>query len=193
MGLGSGLPGRPAGLRLSRRWRPSRPSLASPGLSQLLSSLPLRLLEAPSQVFSGQGRGPGSSGCSREQEQSLVSWDLSLGRTARGPGGTEGQELGESVCGQAERGEGRALRPVGGGQLCFSSLNSGLWHLLFTFPPLLSPPSKASRGITRSHPACVTERSLSSLSTPWRPRPCTPPAAAPTTTSRSPTKTSSLA
>ena len=58
-------------------------------------------------------------------------------------------------------------------------------------PFLFASPPQASRGITRSHPACVTERSSSSLSTPWHPRPCTRLAAAPTTTSRSPTKTSS--
>lgn len=45
-----------------------------------------------------------------------------------------------------------------------------------------------------SPPACATERSSSSPSTPWRPRRCTRPAAAPTTTTnRSPTRTSSRA
>lgn len=61
--------------------------------------------------------------------------------------------------------------------------------LLFSYCPPCCP--QASRGTTPSRPACVTVRSLCSLSTPWRPRPCTQRPPAPTTTSRSPTRTSS--
>lgn len=53
---------------------------------------------------------------------------------------------------------------------------------------------QVSLGTTPSRPACATERSSSSPLTPWRPRPCTPRATAPTTTTnRSPTRTSSPA
>lgn len=103
---------------------------------------------------------------------------LPTGRTDQGL--TESWELGESGRWGEDR-EGRALAP---GQ--WAAL---LLHLELYLVPVT--PSQASLGITPSRPACVTERSLSSLSTPWRPPPCTLLAAAPTTTSRSPTKTSS--
>ena len=79
-------------------------------------------------------------------------------------------------------------RPTGRPASCLD-----LGTLTLDRPPSCRLAPQASRGIIRSRPACVTERSSSSLSTPWRPRPCTRPAAAPTTTSRSPTRTSSPA
>lgn len=177
LSLGSGCPGARPPAREVEAARALREVCRPIGAST--PPLPFRHRKPPSPAsVSKAGAGPGR-GCSREQGCVRVFQDLPLGRTSPGP--SQGWELTRGLCAWGWR-EGMIGTPSPElcGQSCFSILNSGP----------LSPPSQASLGITRSHPACVTERSLSSLSTPWRPPPCTRPAAAPTTTSRSPTKTS---
>lgn len=161
------------------------------------SPLPLQPQGAP--VWSSDVRGdrgphsghPGSSGhhwgpgilCWSTEPRA---WNLGL------PGPAQGRNSGSLA---PRWGVGRQQSPAlgpcaGAGWRCFSAWSPASLTLTL-LPALLLPPSQASRGITPSPPACVTARSSSSPSTPWRPHPCTRLAVAPTTTSRSPTKTSS--
>lgn len=171
-----------------------------PGLGeQGLPALPLPSASGnPWPGLGVQGRmGPGGGSC--RKQGSVLGWfpgpqpriwnPVSLGWPHRGRGSRDaagGRRVMRPLC--AGAGLGSRVAVVQG------LVHPELWpHANSSVPTFCRLALQASRGITPSRPACVTGRSSSSPSTPWRPHPCTRPAGAPTITSRSPTKTSSPA